>query len=188
MTVHRQPISRACRTQLKAIHQALSIYADDYGCYPPIAAFTESGRPLQSWRAYLLQSCFSKPLNGYDLSEPWDGPTNKQFHQSWARIFQCGGDRGAKTNVTSYFAIVLPDARPGDPFAVIELHGNQVPFLEPRDVTLAELLEPNSQPGTLRLQAAHGTWFHVLWPDGSVERVELGELKPLVRRVAPVDS
>jgi hypothetical protein len=181
--VTRSPSSsRASKSQLHALHQALQAYSADYGCYPPVATYSWTGRPLQSWRTHLLQLDYlPRKFVGYDMREPWDSPTNRRYHSSQPAFFRSGNDRHAKVGTTSFFAIVLPDARPGDPFAVIELPGNQVPFLQPRDVTWGEILATNTRKDALRVRRAHGAWVHVLWPDGNVERLDLDEFSPSLR-------
>lgn len=176
IVVYSQSPSRANKTQLHMLSQALQTYADDHGGYPPIAKYDEAGKPLQSWRTILLQTDYlPKRMNGYDLRQAWDSPANKRFHRALPSIFQSALERNRRTGITSFFALVLPDTRPGDPFAVIVLPGNQVPFIEPRDATLAELVVTASQKEALRAQNVNDpSW--VLWPNGEIEQLSVHEI------------
>lgn len=172
-----------CRNHLKQIWLSLLNYHDTHGSYPPVATLTDSGRPLHSWRTHLLPYLDREDLAAdYSFVEPWDGPTNRQLRACYIPEFYCHLDKKKGVGDVIYLAIIDPRAKPGEPFAVIEIHNSGVNFFEPRDVTIPELLSPQS-PLTKHSRAPHtdGTSYHLLLRDGSIERVTLEELQQMLR-------
>lgn len=172
-----------CRNQLRQVGVALAIYHDLQGSYPPIATYSESGRPLHSWRTHILSQIERADLTEmYDFTEPWDGPTNSALHGQNLRVFSCPLDPGRNTAQVSYLAIIDPRTKPGEPFAVIEVPNSGINFFEPRDVTIAELLSPQS-PLARNTRGPHGYYgsYHLLLKNGSVEQVTLEQLQQRLR-------
>jgi len=148
--------------------------------------------------------------NRYGFSEPWDGPNNRKLVRELERnAFACprGPERG--TTYTSYVAIVGPNtAWPGakatsfdakvlwddsstsspyddakaaaDTILVIEITGSDIHWMEPRDITLDELLSDDPSRSGSRLSSPHpvkiryitvGREFGSLEGDVSVEEL-----------------
>jgi hypothetical protein len=78
------PRSMARRYQalnnLKQIGLALHNYESSEGRFPPAVVYSPEGRPLYSWRVLILPYMEERPLfDAFNLSEPWDGPNNREL-------------------------------------------------------------------------------------------------------------
>ncbi|MEW4563627.1 DUF1559 domain-containing protein [Bremerella sp. JC770] len=98
---------------LKQIGLALHNYHDTHGSLPPAVVTDADGRPLYSWRVLLLPMLEQKPLfDEFDLSQPWDSPTNRplvaQMPSAYESPFLSVADM---PGMTTYLAVVDPDAR-----------------------------------------------------------------------------
>ena len=169
---------RQCNNNLRQIHIALISYHYQHGSFPPIATYSESGRPMHSWRTLILLHIEREDLREvYDFSEPWDGPTNQQLHNEDIRLFRCPSVRRIPSSDVTYLAVIDPAAKPGDRFAVIEIPNSGLNYFEPRDITLAELQAGQTPDGKPILpRHDNQTGLHLLMPDGKVVRVTLQEL------------
>jgi hypothetical protein len=180
--------SGACRNNLKWLQLSLLNYQDVHGSFPPLVTYDDQGQPMHSWRANLLTQLERPDLAAaYDWSEPWNGPRNRKLHAENLRVFDCPLDARHKECETSYLAIAITDGTPALRFAVVEIHGSGIHFLEPRDVTLEEIDRGSSTDGRISLLAMHGggSYLHVLWPDGEIERVTTNELRERIAKHFP---
>ncbi len=110
---------------------------------------------MHSWRVLLLPFIEQYPLyQQYDFEEPWDGPNNRRLLSSMPFLYQCSSDaRTGRREWTSYVAVV--DARTAWPGAdsskfsdfsagtamtilVLEDQSQEIPWMEPRDLTLEQ--------------------------------------------------
>jgi len=175
---HVQSNSSAARTILYSINSSLKVYELDHGGYPPPITYDHGGRPMHSWRAHLKDYWDVGPelASGYDWSELWNEPPNDGLHpQKW--IFGSPYRSSPHQGEACYLAVIVPNAEPGERFAIIEVPESNVKFLEPRDLHLEELLDPVHGPAKRAALAAPGLNFvNVLWPSGDVEKVDLEEL------------
>ncbi|MGO9113688.1 MAG: DUF1559 domain-containing protein [Thermoguttaceae bacterium] len=82
----------ACRAQsmnnLKQIALAMHMYYDSQKHFPAAATYGPDGRPLLSWRVYILPFIEQKQLfDQFHLNEPWDSPHNKSLIERMPAIF-----------------------------------------------------------------------------------------------------
>ncbi|MBX3423534.1 MAG: DUF1559 domain-containing protein [Pirellulaceae bacterium] len=69
-----------CMNNLMRIAQALDVYAQRHGHYPPAVTYNENGKPLHSWRVLILPELGEQALyNRYNLNEPWDSEHNAEL-------------------------------------------------------------------------------------------------------------
>lgn len=189
----------SCMNNLKQISLALHNYHDTYRSLPPAYVADENGKRLHSWRVLLLPFLGEQPLyDQYDFSQPWNGPRNKKLLDRMPSVYACPSDmqRGRRP-WTSYVAITGPStAWPGSTAAtfsdfqdgiantvlVAEIGGQEIPWLEPRDVPLDAALkllvagEPgfggNHQHQSFLYRYLKGR--NVVFADGRVKFVEHG--------------
>jgi hypothetical protein len=90
----------------------------------------------------------------YDFNEPWDGPNNAKLADHMPPNYTLDRDGKSATTVANYLAVVGPEtAWPGhatitlkdvtddtsNTILLVENHGAGVPWLEPRDLALADM-------------------------------------------------
>ncbi len=96
-----------CVHNLRGITQALRMYHEMYGAFPPAYTVDAQGKRLHSWRTLILP--FADGQARYvriDLSKPWDDPANAAaFKEAAPPIYRCPNFRGTKTH-TSYLTVV----------------------------------------------------------------------------------
>jgi prepilin-type processing-associated H-X9-DG protein len=95
----------ASRTQsmnnLKQIALAMFNYVDVEKHFPAAASFGPDGKPLLSWRVYILPYIEQKQLfDQFHLKEPWDSPHNKTLIGKMPAIYRSPKSKAAqgKTN------------------------------------------------------------------------------------------
>jgi hypothetical protein len=145
---------RSCTFQLKAIWLSLENYATSHQHYPPAWSCDERGRAIQSWRAHLMPYLGHYSFDEYyALSEPWDSPKNRGYTDRPIEVFVCPRQRREGRRFTNYVAVVGPEtmwpgaqsARPDevvnrDAIFVVEYPDSDIPWGEPRDLTVEEFL------------------------------------------------
>jgi hypothetical protein len=91
---------------LGRILQALHRYHDAHGRFPAAAGYGKDGRPLLSWRVYLLPYLGQKDLSEqFRLDEPWDSDHNKKLIGKMPPVFDSTGvPRLAAAGRTTYLA------------------------------------------------------------------------------------
>jgi hypothetical protein len=101
----------------------------------------------------------------YKFDEPWDGPNNRRLASKMPSVYICPGHiarYGSNSLETQYLAVVGPETvwpgasstklsditdAHGQTILFLEVHGQGVNWMEPRDVTMQEtinLLGPNA--------------------------------------------
>ncbi len=114
---------------------------------PPAFIADESGRPMHSWRVLLLSQFDAELFRQYDFSEPWDGPNNRQLLNRRPRMYALHDRNDEPGSITNYLVVVGPNTmwpgsepteRPfgGKQILIVENVGADVPWTEPRDLTL----------------------------------------------------
>lgn len=176
-----------CRSRLRQIGVALDLYTTDHkGRFPSLITYSDTGRPLHSWRTHLLPGIERRDLfEQYNWNEPWNGPLNSQVNSAEIPTFQCPSIPNGASTATSYLAIEVPGYQPGDRFAVIEVPSSSVGFFEPKDITLNELLAQKPPPG---VHGAKAQQLHVLWPNGEVELIRSDQLAKRLAKLQPPQS
>ena len=149
---------------------------------PPLYSMNADGKPLHSWRVYLLP--FLEQTALYDqirLNEPWDSPHNKQFHDMMPAVFQCPDNPGKGCCYATISGVLVP-VKDGDWNArstmVWSAKGtsNQILIVEVKepfnwmdptaDITLDELAKGINKAG--RVGSFHPGGCNVGFGDGSV--------------------
>ncbi|NLF68416.1 MAG: DUF1559 domain-containing protein [Candidatus Anammoximicrobium sp.] len=156
----RESARRAqCANNLKQLAYALHNYHSDHGVFPPAFVPDRDGRPTHSWRVLLLPYVEEKSrYDKYNFNEPWDGPNNSRLLNPVPWVYACPSDRRAVRGTslwTSYVAVVGPrTAWPGasarkmseitdgtaSTILVMEDQSTNIPWMDPRDLTLDEAL------------------------------------------------
>ncbi len=147
-TVHGSQIG--CQNNLHELTTGLIVYENRNGTLPPLVTSAADGTPMHSWRVLILPHMQLQNLYGaYDLTEPWNGPTNGSLDQRLAPhevyVYQCYRDTDkTRPGDTSYLAVDGPSsvwsgAKPDDPgeaILLVEVLGSGVHWVEPRDIDL----------------------------------------------------
>lgn len=95
--------STRVRQDLKRIVEALALYHDEHGSYPPAYLVDDAGVPLHSWRVMILPQLGRHDLyDQYDFSEPWDSPVNLHLVQQMPSVFQAPSSRSLPMGYTNY--------------------------------------------------------------------------------------
>ena len=148
-----------CRNNLHQLALALLHYEHMNRSLPPACVRGPDGKPWHSWRVLLLPSADAKPTyEQYDFSEPWDGPKNRQLAEKIPSGYRCPSAPYAPATfrtITSYVAVTGPgtlwlgsesralhDVRddPAKTLLLVEIADSDIPWMEPRDLSLEELL------------------------------------------------
>jgi hypothetical protein len=150
-----------CKNNLKQIGMAFHSYHDDYGSFPTAYIADKTSQPMHSWRVLLLPYLGEKELyEAYDFEEPWNGRNNRKLAERIPRVFRCPSfehHRSAEASdahLTSYCAITgsgtafagstpmsFSDVSDGalNTLLVAEVSAQQRPWMQPRDVTVANI-------------------------------------------------
>jgi hypothetical protein len=115
-----QARSNSCSHSLKAIWLSLNNRHTLHGAFPPAYLCDETGKPVNSWRAEVIPDFWYnfRPGRsdyaggeGYDYTEPWNGPKNAKLKLDKAECshFQCVSDEHKAPSITDYVAVVGPD-------------------------------------------------------------------------------
>lgn len=74
---------------LKQFGLAMHNFHDVHGSFPPSAGYDANGKPLLSWRVYLLPWLEQQALyNQFRLDEPWDSEHNKTLIEKMPEVFR----------------------------------------------------------------------------------------------------
>lgn len=123
------------QSSMKAIAKALASYEQSYQRLPPVITYDQTGRPMHSWRALILEQLGEQKLAAaYRLDEPWDGPNNAQLakYQPWYyRDFLAG--QNEDQHLTSVHFIPT-----GNQPLIVEHEQLLAPWLKPTETTMDE--------------------------------------------------
>ena len=114
-----------CSYHLKQIGLAFHNYHSVYGSFPPAYSIDENGKPLHSWRVFLLPFFYQQRL--YDqirLDEPWNSEHNQQFHDVVIFVYRCPTSQ--RNGITTRFFPKLDD-RSGSCYYSVVI-GDETPF------------------------------------------------------------
>ncbi|MFN0054657.1 MAG: DUF1559 domain-containing protein [Planctomycetales bacterium] len=172
-----------CRGHFYGISMALSNYHDAYGSYPPAFIADEQGRPMHSWRVLILPFIDETELyRKYRFDEAWDGPHNRQLHDSIVRLYNCSSEQPKEASpYTSYVAVIGPetfwrkenltrDSDITDPrnstLVVVEIAHSFIHWMEPRDLEMSHMSFPVNPTTGKGISSSHKGGAHVLFADG----------------------
>ncbi|MCE9556851.1 MAG: DUF1559 domain-containing protein [Planctomycetes bacterium] len=178
-----------CRSHIRNIATAMLAYEQEYGVLPPQSVPGPNGKPWHSWRVLLLPYLQEKQLyERYRFDEPWDGPHNKLLHDHAFSVYHCPTD-DSDLSRTSYFVVSGPgmmfepgkrlksaDAIDGasSTVLVVEAAGQDVHWLDPRDLDGVKLANQINAPGQPPISSAHPKVAHVALVDESERAVAEG--------------
>jgi hypothetical protein len=187
-----------CSINLRHLGLALHNYYDDHGYLPPPYVAGPDGKPMHSWRVLILPYLEETSLyNAYNFDEPWNGPNNGKLAKRMPLVFRCPSDPHMLSGMTSYFCITGPGrAKEGKPtldfgditdglsntLALAESHTARVNWLEPRDLTVEDILAGDNTaqapcPCSYHGRQDRGVWrseghmYLGAWFDASVGRL-----------------
>lgn len=143
---------------------AVATYADVHGHYPPPFVRGPDGQPWHSWRVLVLPYIEQDPLfKRYKMSEPWDGPHNRELAREMPRTYSLHGREQPNNLTTNYLAVMGTDTMwpphgkrgPRDitggtsnTVLIAENRGLLVHWMEPRDLVVETMsFEFNSPRG-----------------------------------------
>jgi uncharacterized Fe-S cluster protein YjdI len=172
-----------CSNNLKQVALAMHNYHDTYKAFPPAYTVDADGNKLHSWRTLLLPYLDQAPLyDQIDLNKPWDAPENQAIAETVIPTYTCPSDPDGTKPYTDYMVIVgagaifdgnqqclMADITDGtsNTILVVEVKGQQVPWMEPTDLSLDQMqMAINSgptEPGSY-----HPGGFQAALADGSV--------------------
>ena len=141
----------------------------------------KDGKPLLSWRVYLLPFIEEDPLfNQFKLDEPWDSPHNLALLDEMPDVYKSPSSPGS-INKTRYLAPVGPSSILGEKTKIsfrdipdgtsntillVEAGADKaVPWTKPEDLTY----DPKNPVGSL---GQIGDFFTILMADGSVQQLK----------------
>ncbi len=105
-----------CTNNLKQIMLAVHNFHDTNAWLPPAYTVDADGKPMHSWRVYLLPFLGEVKLYAQiRLNEPWNSEWNSQFHSQTPDVYRCPKDEDLPEGTTRYSFVVgknTPFAKP----------------------------------------------------------------------------
>ncbi len=180
----------ACESNLNRIALALEDYYVDHGHYPPAIEYDENGQPKHSWRVLLLPYLGpegERVHDLYDMTQPWNGPTNSLLVRQMPAAYQCPSDVRTAVGETSYLAVVGPRTvlsdgerpttreditDPGEEtLVVIESANSTTNWLQPKDIRVDQLRAGLNSQNASSPGSNHSQGVNALMVDGSIARL-----------------
>ncbi len=144
-------------SKLRSLALAVQNYEAQHGPLPRVI-YDETGRPMHSWRALILEQIEEKSLHKrYRFEEPWDSPHNLDIAKNmpWAyRHFLNGSDGDTQAGYLAVFDPDDPNPKLGRfPAAattvmLVEFPASGILWSEPRDLPLDEFPEWQAIPSS----------------------------------------
>jgi hypothetical protein len=174
-----------CMANLQKIARALARYECDHHRFPAVGVIAKNGKPVPSWRIAILPYLGEKDLfDKYDPAESWSSLKNRQIGASIPSVYCCPADPSANqtTKQTSYVMIAgkgglggLGDdatgldsiPRPDKTILVIEVPGSGVHWMDPRDLSIDEVVERLKQ----RDRGGHPGMLVAVFCDGHIDEL-----------------
>ena len=160
---------RESANNLKHLGLAFHNFHDKYQSFPPAASFDADGKPLLSWRVFLLPALGEQKLyEQFRLNEPWDSEHNKALVDKMPEIFQSPRTpalpghtvfqviTGEKTLFAGKSGKGMPDIKDGTSNTVLVVETiaeRAVPWTKPADLEL----DP-AAPYTGLVEGRDGFW------------------------------
>jgi hypothetical protein len=151
---------------------AVEYYRSVHGCYPPAYLADEDGQPMHSWRVLVLPGLGHQDVyDAYRFDEPWDSPHNRELMSEVTEFSSPhGNDSPRKPGHTAFVALVGPNTmwpgatgrKPNEvrdgmskTLLLVEAPGRDIPWMEPRDLTLEALTASYREQGGAGLICPH---------------------------------
>lgn len=170
-TARRTAMRLTAQGSLNQLSLALHNYHEVYGCFPPAITVDVSGRPMHSWRVLILPYMEEQTLYAsYRMNEPWDGPNNSRLANQMPRMFRSYTEPESTefTNVVAVTGLgtafppgdttALSDFLdgPGNSIMLTEISESKVPWLQPRDLEVANFAV--GEPSDSRINISAVSW------------------------------
>ncbi len=173
---------------------AVANYHDQHKHYPLPYLTDARGEPAHSWRVLLLPYIEQRALHEqYDFTTRWDTAANRALASGMPRQYAFHDTYQPGLTITNYLAVVGPETVwPGQKklaaadvtdglsttILIVENLGADIPWLEPRDLTLATMSLRLNDPAGISSPHANPA---VVMLDGSLRQLRPG-LSPEVLR------
>jgi len=193
-----------CSIGLRRIGLALQEYHDLHGSFPPAWVTDAEGRRIHSWRALILEpwleTTFEVAMIEYRFDVPWDAPHNRELFNDWPTglPYRCPSSP-SEPLFTNYVMVVgdglfsngtgasrrddITDG-PSQTIAVIEVLDSGIEWMEPRDLSLDQLVEQINEDPSRSISSSHAGGALVLMADGTTrflgEDLSTDELRSLL--------
>jgi prepilin-type processing-associated H-X9-DG protein len=168
-----------CVNNLKQIALAMHNYVSANNKFPRAASWSESGKPLLSWRVAILPYLgYQELYNKFNLDEPWDSVRNKALIKEMPPVYLCPDRVKAESFTTCYQVIVgknaifekdqdvgVVDVTDGTSNTLLVVEAKDgVSWTKPDDLTF----DPAAAPSLCGAASAHPGGFNAAMGDGSV--------------------
>jgi hypothetical protein len=181
---------------LRQIALGMHNYLETYRTFPPAASHDAQGKPLLSWRVYLLPYLEQDALfRAFHLDEPWDSEHNKKLIAQMPAVYRSPAQKNAGEGKTTYLVpvgpktIFEPGAKRGTPIGKItDGTSNTIMLLEVDDAKAVYWTQPEDykidpkNPKTGLVRPGTRT-FNAGFADGSVralpETIDAATLRAL---------
>ncbi|MBI1904175.1 MAG: DUF1559 domain-containing protein [Planctomycetia bacterium] len=152
-SAQRKTQQNQAKDGVRQIAEALIRYHQDHAEFPPAYTVDAKGKRLHSWRVLILPYLGEGNLySQIRLNEPWDSPFNQRFHAQMPAVFQeVGATPGGNTCCVAIEGkgFIFDGAKktkldeikdgPADTILVLEISGSDIPWMEPKDYTSADV-------------------------------------------------
>ncbi len=183
----REAFESHCQGNLTGIGCGMGWHQERYEHLPPAHVLGADGSRWHSWRV-IGSDEWGPPLpRSYDYTEPWNGPRNSQLADHRPDFYACASDPNTRRNrrLTSYFVVegaetAFPGAattsltkiqeRKGlaNTVLVVEAAGQDIEWLEPRDLLYDEMSFAVNDAGRPSIASAHAHGPYACMADGRV--------------------
>lgn len=163
------------RTRVTHMHYLLEHYELQHGRRPAMRIGSPDGKGTHSWRAALLEGI--DPVGTaslYDWTQNWNSKRNLRIGSEVDFAYNAS-TFGERSGEASFVALDVPGGYPDGRFLLMFVTHSGIKTLEPRDVTVADLTS-----GKVHGAYGLGSPVVLLWPDGNIETVSIGELQEKV--------
>lgn len=194
-----------CKINVTQLGLALRNYHEVYDSFPPAYVVDADGKPLYSWRVFILPFLDRQGLyNGFRLDEPWDSPHNLTLLDVDVPVFRCPSDEewveetgtDVIKGMTNYLAVVgpntvwpMPNACKLDEITddksqtvlIVEVKNSGIKWSEPRDLHVTQMAREINPVAGMGLSSHHKGCTHVFMADGTERSLTDGLSKEKLR-------
>jgi hypothetical protein len=175
------------QNNLKQIGLALHNYHDTMNSFPPQATYDKNGKPMLSWRVFILPYIEQQELyKQFHLDEPWDSEHNKKLLAQMPKVYASPADEKSAKEHSTHFqgffgkgaffegkkGISIASITDGTSNTLMIVEATKaVPWSKPEDIPF----DPAKELPKLGLPGAQG--FQAGFCDGSVRFIS-NTIKP----------